>query len=61
MSQFEQENDLGRGGGDVDDETMEAARETAEEREEVAGPGDGGAAQKDEGPGPWAKTTSGDV
>jgi hypothetical protein len=25
MSQFEQENDLGRGGGEVDDETMQQA------------------------------------
>ena len=25
MSRFEQENDLGRGGGDVDDETLERA------------------------------------
>jgi hypothetical protein len=30
--QFEQENDLGRGGGEVDDETMEQARETAADR-----------------------------
>ena len=29
MTQFEQENDLGRGGGEVDDETMEAAEERA--------------------------------
>lgn len=29
MSQFEQENDLGRGGGEVDDETMEEAEERA--------------------------------
>jgi hypothetical protein len=32
MSQFEQENDLGRGGGEVDDETMEQAKHDAEER-----------------------------
>ena len=32
MSQFEQENDLGRGGGEVDDETMEQAWETSRER-----------------------------
>ena len=33
MSQFEQENDLGRGGGEVDDETMdEAWREAARRR-----------------------------
>ena len=29
MSQFEQENDLGRGGGEVDDETMDDAKERA--------------------------------
>jgi hypothetical protein len=32
VSQFEQENDLGRGGGEVDDETMEQAWDDAEER-----------------------------
>lgn len=32
MSQFEQENDLGRGGGEVDDETVEQGWENAEER-----------------------------
>jgi hypothetical protein len=32
VSQFEQENDLGRGGGEVDDETMDEAWETAKER-----------------------------
>lgn len=32
MTQFEQENDLGRGGGEVDDETMEAAKRTAAQR-----------------------------
>ena len=31
MSQFEQENDLGRGGGEVDDETMERAWSTRDE------------------------------
>jgi hypothetical protein len=29
MSQFEQENDLGRGGGEVDDETLDDAEERA--------------------------------
>ena len=29
MTQFEQENDLGRGGGEVDDETMDEAEERA--------------------------------
>ena len=32
MSQFEEENDLGRGGGEVSDETMERAWEAAGER-----------------------------
>jgi hypothetical protein len=33
VSQFEEENDLGRGGGEVDDETLDEAWKTAEERE----------------------------
>jgi hypothetical protein len=32
VSQFEQENDLGRGGGEVDDETMEQAWDDADAR-----------------------------
>jgi hypothetical protein len=32
MSQFEEENDLGRGGGEVDDETAKDAWETRLER-----------------------------
>ena len=32
MSQYEQENDLGAGGGEVDEETMENAWQTAAER-----------------------------
>ena len=32
MTQFEQENDLGRGGGEVDAETMDDAWENREER-----------------------------
>jgi hypothetical protein len=32
VSQFEQENDLGRGGGEVDEETLEDAWQTSEER-----------------------------
>ena len=31
MTQFEEENDFGRGGGEVDDETMEEAWENADE------------------------------
>ena len=36
MSQFEQENDLGRGGGEVDDETMEEGWQEAERRRSTA-------------------------
>ena len=36
MSQFEQENDLGGGGGEVDDETMDVAEETASDRRSTA-------------------------
>lgn len=32
MTQYEQENDLGRGGGEVDEETLEQAWRTREER-----------------------------
>jgi hypothetical protein len=32
MSQFEQENDLGRGGGEVDDQTLRKGWETRRER-----------------------------
>jgi hypothetical protein len=32
MSQYEQENDFGRGGGEVDDETLRNAWERSEER-----------------------------
>lgn len=32
MTQFEQENDLGRGGGEVDDETMRNAEREADRR-----------------------------
>ena len=33
MTQFEQENDFGRGGGEVDEETQEAAWRVAADRE----------------------------
>ena len=57
MTQFEQENDLGRGGGEVDDETMEKAEDDATERRSSA------YIEDDPGPGagPWAKTSSGDA
>jgi hypothetical protein len=61
MTQFEQENDLGRGGGEVDDETMEDAWRTAAERRSTANveaePEEG----KDDGPQPWAKLSSGKI
>jgi len=36
MTQFEQENDLGRGGGEVDEETMDEAWREAERRRSTA-------------------------
>jgi len=36
MTQFEQENDFGRGGGEVDDETMDEAWREAERRRSTA-------------------------
>ena len=57
MTQFEQENDLGRGGGEVDDETMDEAEEN---RARLGGEGN----LDDPGPDPdepWAKTSSGDT
>lgn len=41
-TQFEQENDLGRGGGEVDDETMRRAERAAEERRGGDRPGAAG-------------------
>ncbi|HET7567275.1 MAG TPA: hypothetical protein VFJ91_04740 [Gaiellaceae bacterium] len=35
-TQFEQENDLGRGGGEVDDETLAEAEREAERRRSTA-------------------------
>jgi hypothetical protein len=55
MTQFEQENGLGRGGGEVDDETADAARET---RERLGAEGELDAPEPDE---PWAKTSSGET
>ncbi len=62
MSQYEQENDLGSGGGEVDDETMRNAWANAEQRRSTAneepeeGEEGGG-----EGPQPWAKFSSGEA
>ncbi len=61
MTQFEQENDLGRGGGEVDDETMEKAWETAAQRRSTANIEDEEQEGRDESPEPWAKTSSGDT
>ena len=36
-TQLEQENDLGRGGGEVDDETMQEARRETERRRGASG------------------------
>ena len=61
MTQYEQENDLGRGGGEVDDDTMDEAWKNAAERrsgadvDDQAGLGDEHADQ------PWAKTSSGET
>ena len=58
MSQYEQENDMGEGGGEVDDDTMAEAWENAAERLRPDNTDDGGG---DDGPEPWAKASSGDV
>jgi hypothetical protein len=60
MSRYEQESDLG-GGGEVDEDSADEARENAEERRpkgDVEADDAGGAA---DGPQPWAKTSSGDA
>ena len=63
MSQFEQENDFGRGGGEVDDETMEKAwddaalKRTGDEHEVVRDDEEDAPAE----PQPWAKASSGDT
>jgi hypothetical protein len=67
MTQFEQENDLGRGGGEVDDETMDDAWRTAEDRRSTAN-AEERERDEDERPGavteknpqPWAKFSSGE-
>jgi hypothetical protein len=64
MSQFEQENDLGRGGGEVDDETMAAAERAAAERRSTGNVKDGPdqvvpEAEDEDDPQPTAKFSSG--
>ena len=56
-TQYEQENDLGRGGGEVDEETQKEAWRNAEERRGTASIGN----DDNPGPEPWAKTSSGDT
>jgi hypothetical protein len=58
MTQYEQENDLGEGGGEVDEETMDEARRTADERRRTDSTDDLGT---DDEPQPWAKASSGDA
>ncbi len=60
MSQYQQENDMGGGGGEVDDETMSEAWENAAERLRPDNIDEPDAAD-DDGPQPWAKASSGDV
>jgi len=65
MTQFEQENDLGRGGGELDNETMEAAERTADERRSTANIASGDEERSESGglleggDEPWAKFSSG--
>lgn len=61
MTQYDQENDLGRGGSEVDDETMDAAREDGAERRGSTNAGDEGPLGDEGADQPWAKTSSGDV
>ena len=55
MSQYEQENDLGGGGGEVDDDTLEKAGDTRRETIDEEILADEGGAE------PWANVSSGDV
>jgi len=61
MTQYDQENDLGRGGGEADDETMDAAWEDAAERRGSTNADDEGPLGDEGADQPWAKTSSGDV
>jgi hypothetical protein len=60
MTQYEQENDLGRGGGEVDDETMDEAWRTARERRGTGNLGERPDESDADEPQPWAKLSSGD-
>jgi hypothetical protein len=56
MTQFEQENDLGRGGGQVDDETLEEAWRESDRRHDQS-VADAEREGADEQPQPWAKAS----
>ena len=60
-TQYEQENDLGRGGGEVDDETMDDAWKAADERRGSANIEDESELGDESSDQPWAKTSSGDA
>ncbi len=61
MSQYEQENDVGRGGGEVDDDTMQKAWEDAAERRSSANVDAERDEGEDAGPQPFAKASSGEA
>ncbi len=61
MTQYEQENDLGRGGGEVDEETMDEAWRTAAERRSTANVEGAGDEDEEHGRQPWAKASSGEI
>ena len=56
MTQYEQENDLGAAGGEVDDERRSRPGADADERRGGTDPADEPADAE-----PWAKTSSGDA
>jgi hypothetical protein len=64
MSQYEQDNDLGGGGGEADDETTDDAWETRAEAGAEGSLDETGdeldALDKPDPGEPWAKTSSGD-
>ena len=62
MTQFEQENDVGRGSGQVEDETMREAWDAAAERRSSANvEGERGEGEGEDGPQPFAKASSGEA
>jgi hypothetical protein len=61
VTQYEQENDLGRGGGEVDDRRWTRPGEDAAERRGSTNADDEGPLGDEGADQPWAKTSSGDV